>query len=76
MVIGGRDLILEILLNNSKITNSHEEKLLGIFLDSKLNFKSHIGSLCRKASQKINVLARLKNYVTSQIKETYYLIPS
>ena len=38
MVIGSRDLSYEIMLNNHKITSSNEEKLLGIFLDSKLNF--------------------------------------
>ena len=65
MVIGSRDLSHEIMLNNNKITSSNEEKLLGIFLDSKLNFESHIGSLCRKADQKISALARLKNYLTS-----------
>ena len=65
MVIDSRDLSHEIMLNDNKITSSNEEKLLGIFLDSKLNFESHIGSLCRKAGQKISALARLKNYLTS-----------
>ena len=65
MVIGSRDLSHEIMLNNNKITSSNEEKLLGIFPGSKLNFESHIGSLCRKAGQKINALARLKNYPIS-----------
>ena len=65
MVIGSRDLSHEIMLNNNKITSSNEEKLLGIFLDSKRNFESHVGSLCRKGGQKINVLARLKNFLTS-----------
>ena len=65
MVIGGRDLSHEIMLSNSKIISSNEEKLLGIFLDSKLIFQSHIGSLCRKASQETNALARLKNFLTS-----------
>ena len=63
MVIGGRDLLHEIMLSNSKIISSNEEKLLGIFLDSKLIFQSHIGSFCRKASQEINALARLKNFL-------------
>ena len=61
MVIGSRDLSHEIMLNNNQITSSNEEKLLGIFLDSKLNLQNHIGSLCRKAGQKISTLARLKN---------------
>ena len=73
MVISGRDLSHEIMLNNNKITSSNEEKLLGIFLDRKLNFESHIGSLCRKAGQKIRTLARLKTTL-HQIKEIYYLI--
>ena len=65
MVIGSRDLSHEIMLSNSKIISSNEEKLLGIFLDSELIFQSHIGSLCRKASQEIKSLARLKNFLTS-----------
>ena len=65
MVIGSRDLSHEIMLNDNKITRPNEENLLGILLESKLNFESHIGSLCRKAGQKIRALARLKNYLTS-----------
>ena len=74
-VISSIDLLHEIVLNNNKITSYNEEKLLGIFLDSKLKFESHIGSLCRKAGQKISALARLKNYL-NQSKEIYYLILS
>ena len=48
------------MLNNNEITISNEEKLLGIFLGSKLNFESHISPFCRRASQKINALVRLK----------------
>ena len=65
MVIGIRDLSHEIMLNNSTITSSNEEKLLGIFLDSKLNFESHIASLCRKAGQ--------KSKCHSQVKELPYI---
>ena len=64
MVIGSRDLSHEIMLNNNKITSSNEEKLLGIFLDSKLNFESHIVSLCRKAGQNLSALTRFKNHLT------------
>ena len=54
------------MLNNNEITGSNEKNLLGILLDSKLNFESHmISSLWRKAGQTVNVLARLKSYITS-----------
>ena len=65
MAIGSSDLSHEIMLSNRKITSSNEKKKLGIFLDSKLNFQSHKGSLCRKVSQEINALPSLKNFLTS-----------
>ena len=65
IVIGSRDLSHEIMLNNNKITTSNEETLLIIFLKSKLNFESHIGSLCGKAVQ--------KNKCPNQVKELPYI---
>ena len=44
MVIDSKDLSHGIIANN-EITSPNEEKLLGILLDSKLNFESHIGPL-------------------------------
>ena len=38
IAIGSKDLSHKIMLDNNKFTSSNEEKLLGIFLDSKLNF--------------------------------------
>ena len=45
------------------ITESVEEKLLGITLDKHLDFKSHVNSLCRKARQKLHALALISSYV-------------
>ena len=64
MVIGTKNLPHKIMPNNNEIDSSNEETLFGILLARKLNFESHIGSLCRKAGQKINAQARLKNYLT------------
>ena len=35
-----------------------------ILIDSKLTFETHINKLCRKASQKLNFLARISIYMT------------
>ena len=36
--------------NNFIFSNSNEEKVLGISIDNKLTFESHIKILCRKAA--------------------------
>ena len=42
IVIGNNNPSHKIILNNNEIASSNEEKHLGILLDSKLNFDSHI----------------------------------
>ena len=46
----------------SWLASSNEQKILGIALDSKLNFDSHIASLCKKAGQKLSALARINHF--------------
>ena len=43
--------------------NSKLENLLGIKLDSKLNFNSHIHDICQKVGQKLNVISRIRPYM-------------
>ena len=50
-------------ISGSLIKESGEEKLLGVPIDKKLNFKSHVNSLCKKASQKLHALARISTYM-------------
>ena len=45
------------------ITNTSQMKLLGVEIDDKLNFTSHISNICIKASQKLGVLMRLRNLI-------------
>ena len=43
-------------------------KLLGVLIDSDLNFSKHIAQVCRKASQQIGIVSRLKKFSTSSSK--------
>ena len=56
----------QINANNSQI------KLLGVEIDDKLNFTSHISNICIKASQKVGVLLRLRNLIPCKAKLIIY----
>ena len=53
----------KITVGNETISSSKSKKLLGIKIDSHLNFKEHIESLCKKASQITNALSRLASSI-------------
>ena len=46
-------------INNAKVIESTDVKLLGVLIDSKLTFNVHMGNICKKASNKLNALSRL-----------------
>ena len=50
-----------ICVNDAEILTKDNITLLGVVLDSKLNFSEHIISICKKASQRTGVLMRLRN---------------
>ena len=68
IVIGDVDPSHKIILNNNETASSNEEKLLGILLDSKLNFDSHITSFYKKKGQKLSAHARINHYLTPDQK--------
>ena len=47
---------------NSNIIESSDVKRLGIKIDSKLTFDSHMDMICKNASQKLNALSRLWHF--------------
>ena len=54
------------------IANTSQIKLLGVEIDDKLNFTSHISNICIKASQKVGVLLRLRNLIPCKAKLIIY----
>ena len=53
-----------INLGETEIKNSEYEKLLGIKVDTKLNFNEHLNDIISKASRKINALSRVVPYMS------------
>ena len=51
-----------INLGETEIKNSEYEKLLGIKVDTKLNFNEHLNDNIGKANRKINALSRVVPY--------------
>ena len=49
--------------DNKELENTSSEKLLGIIIDSKLNFKEHLERIIKKASRKVYVLSRITLYM-------------
>ena len=58
--------------DNLLLENSKEEVVLGVTIDNKLTFDSHIKSICRKAGQKLGALLRITNYLNSSQKKLIF----
>ena len=70
MVLGERNGTVEknMQIGRVKIEQSHSIKLLGVNIDSDLNFSNHIREVCIKSSQQIGVLTRLRNLIPTPAK--------
>ena len=58
-----------IKIGDTGIKNSEYEKLLGIKVDTKLNFNDHSNDIIIKARCKVNALSRIMPYVNSYKKK-------
>ena len=65
LLILGRNSNQQVTLNieDSVVENTEEEKLLGVAIDKKLTFDTHISKLCKKAGSKLFALARIAGYM-------------
>ena len=63
-LIVSTDEPIEIRVGESLIKNNICEKLLGVKIDNKLNFDTHVKGLCNKANNKIRALARATPYMS------------
>ena len=65
LLLSSRDENVSVKVGTETIFNSQSEKLLGIKRDNNLTFKDHVSNLCKKVTQKLNALARIAHYMSS-----------
>ena len=61
LLVNKKDKVI-INLGRTEIKGSEYEKLLGIKVDTKLNFNEHLNDIINKASFKVNALSRIVPY--------------
>ena len=60
------------LLNGQKFKNSKEETILGLIIDNKLTFDSHIDRICKKADQKLSALSQILAFIDLNKKQILF----
>ena len=59
-----------ITIKNTNVKSTKSEILLGVKIDSNLNFTEHVTTLCRKANQKLHALTRISKYMSFEKKRS------
>ena len=73
VVMGKSDVTLDFKCENSHIPVTKEFEMLGITIDNKLKFDNHVAKICRKVSQQIAVLKRMKKMLPFKTRHVLYL---
>ena len=61
-----------LMLGNDEVSRKNEHKHLGIILDDKLNFQSHVKEAIAKARRGIGIIKYLSRYVNREVLDQIY----
>ena len=61
-----------VLNGNTVLVSEKHVQVLGVIIDSKLNFSLHVSSICTKAARQLNALARISNYLDESARKIIY----
>ena len=59
-------------IDGNIIPEQNKVKLLGVTIDQKLNFDSHVKSFCKKANQKVRALRRIRTFINFKSAKLIY----
>ena len=65
-------LPLVFVLNGAKIDQVSEHRLLGITIDNKLRWDSHINNLCKTVSRRVFLLSKLRYIVDIDTRKLFF----
>ena len=61
-----------VLNGNTVFVSENHVRVLGVVIDSKLNFSLYVSSICTKAARQLNILARISNYLEESARKIIY----
>ena len=62
---------VSLIVENKEINNSTDERLLGVKIDSKLSFNTHIDEMCKKPSLGLNALSTITPHLDFEKKKLF-----
>ena len=57
------DELFSVNIDNEVIKNSNNKKLLGINLNNRMGFDTHVANICNRVSKKLHALARISRFM-------------
>ena len=63
---------LSIQINEKELDQVQSQKHLGVTIDNKLSFDDHVEELCKKLSQRIAVLKKIRRFLPTEQRMLYY----
>ena len=73
MLLGADDsLQTNLVCDDEILKNTKQEKVVGVTLDNKLNFATHLLNITKNANKKFNALTRVQNYMTTDQKKLIF----
>ena len=72
MFLGSKKYVECFTIDGNQVKAEDKARLLGVTIDNKLNFDSHVKEICAKASRQLNVLKRLTHSFGIKAKLTIF----
>ena len=71
LVAGHKYETLWAQIGEARIWESKNEKLLGLTIDTNLNFDDHVFALCKKAGRKLSASSGISDYMSFEKNEFF-----